>query len=123
LNYTLNSGSSLGGPSNVITNGTNIAISDYCNTGVAGTAISNVSHQSMTMSHGCDLHLSPDQEPLEDRISRIEKVGGITPRQSTLEDKYSDLHDLGQAMDNAIDAYADYMQECNTMEKLKSNNV
>lgn len=120
----MNSGSSLGGPSNVTTNGTNIAIGEYCDTtSVTSASFSDVLDQSMTISHGCDLHLSPDQEPLEDRISRIEKVGGITPRQSTLEDKYSDLHDLGQAMDNAIAAYADHMQECNTMEKLKLNNV
>ena len=77
----------------------------------------------ITMSHGCALRLSPDQEPLDDRISRIEKVIRISARQSTLEDTYSDLHDLGQAMDNAINDYAGHLQECNTMEKLKSNNV
>jgi hypothetical protein len=60
---------------------------------------------------------------LDERINRLEKVIGVTPRQNKLEDTYPELHALGQAMDDAINEYASYMRECETMEKLKSNNV
>jgi hypothetical protein len=60
---------------------------------------------------------------LEERISRVEKVIGVTPRQDKLESTYPELHDLGQAMDDAINDYANHLLECQTMEKLKYNNV
>jgi hypothetical protein len=84
-----------------------------------------------------DFQVGRNGEILEDRLSRIEKVLGITPRLPGLEDKYPDLQEIGQKMDDAIatlnktyaeaisnvvGSYKDFANQCEVMEKLKSNN-
>lgn len=84
-----------------------------------------------------DFQVGRNGELLEDRLARIEKVLGITPRLPGLEDKYPDLQEIGQQMDDAIAnlnksyseaisnvvrAYADFARECEVMEKLRSEN-
>lgn len=82
------------------------------------------------------IHLNKDDELLEDRISRLEKILGVTKRMSVLEDEHSDLKELGEKMDSTIaeldslyakaihdiaDSYKKLAVECQTMEKLKEN--
>jgi hypothetical protein len=66
-----------------------------------------------------------DITELQDRIDRIEHVLGIIPRRRDLESKYPDLKEIGNKMDNNIFLgardYRAFMQECEIMEKLKSN--
>jgi len=74
-------------------------------------------------------------EGVDARLNRIEAVLGITQRNPNLEDKYPDLREAGEEMDQAIseiqatlaktissisEAYNDFAGECEVMEKLKS---
>ncbi len=80
--------------------------------------------------------MNPGEETLSDRILRIEKCLGIVPRQTSLEEKYPDLKELGDQVDQAvteiqqshhemisrvIGAYKDFVKECEIMEKLSTD--
>jgi hypothetical protein len=79
--------------------------------------------------------LGRDAELLTERLERIEAALGITTRNPVLETIYPELSDAGKNMDCVIrraqDAsevkivgatYITLTQECEIMEKLKSNN-
>jgi hypothetical protein len=81
------------------------------------------------------LKLGADAELLIKRLERIEAALGIATRLPTLESTYAELHEAGENMDHVItharhinevigagSAYIALTNECEIMEKLKSNN-
>lgn len=85
-----------------------------------------------------DVSLNPGEESIAARILRIEKCLGIVPRQRSLEEKYPDLKQLGDQIEQAIDemqkyqtemisrvvgAYKDFVKECEIMEKLSKDGA
>jgi hypothetical protein len=82
-----------------------------------------------------ELKLGADAELLIKRLERIEAALGIATRLPTLESTYTELHEAGENMDHVItharhinevigagSAYIALTNECEIMEKLKSNN-
>lgn len=109
---------------------------DPNSTGIYATN-NSLSQQIPTITLG-DLALGPGQEPLIDRLERIERCLGITSRHLELEEKYPDLKQLGDQIEQAIDemqkyqaemisrvvgAYKDFVKECEIMEKLSKDGA
>jgi hypothetical protein len=95
----------------------------------------SITSTSISIKAG-DLVMEEGQECLADRLDRIERCLGIVPRQTSLEEKYPDLKQLGDEIDQVIDemqksqaemisrvvgAYKDFVKECEIMEKLSTD--
>lgn len=91
----------------------------------------------MTITDGADIYIDGNIEGVGERLARIESILGMSSRDRKLEAKYDWLQDIGEDYDNAVlevaeavgaalskisDKYIEAVQECTTMEKLKSNN-
>ena len=130
-----------------VTNGGYIAAgsigSGYSNGGYmtveAQTPKQSITHIGGSIVIHQPLKLSPEAEPLEDRLSRMEAVMGLATRNAILENKYPELKQAGDDMDAVIldpiylgkplnryvdlcTAYRTLTAECKIMEKLKLNN-
>lgn len=83
------------------------------------------------------VRLSKETEDLEQRIQRLEHMLGVTGRNPILEDRYPELKDIGNLMDQEVDRiwresadkvsdiaaqYQGLVEQCQLMDKLKENN-